>query len=229
MRPLKYDPQFQSLMNNNLKENFLFLFKMNVPNSMMRKFSLQKAIMIISLISLFWDFIFLYFTNYSFEKTIIYGEIIFNIIALHVSLTLKCIYSRLYYYWKVLLLFFFPFIQYIKFKKDFICFFFSFYCNIYVIIIGILIFEIINIYFIKISWAIYNHLYQGNYLLVINGCTLFQLLEKENIRIEIERIYKPPVIEKKEKNPKIELKIFDKKEKEENPFIKAMEQIKNNK
>ena len=75
----------------------------------------------------------------------------------------------------------------------------------------------------------YNHLYQGNYLLVINGCSLFQLLEKENIRIEIERIYKPPVIEKKEKNPKIELKIFDKKEKEENPFIKAMEQIKNNK
>jgi hypothetical protein len=75
----------------------------------------------------------------------------------------------------------------------------------------------------------YNHLYQGNYLLVINGCSLFQLLEKENIRIEIERIYKPPVIEKKEKNPKIELKLFDKKEKEENPFIKAMEQIKNNK
>ena len=75
----------------------------------------------------------------------------------------------------------------------------------------------------------YNHLYQGNYLLVINGCSLFQLLEKENIRIEIERIYKPPVIEKKEKNPKIELKIFDKKEKEENPFIKEIEKIKNNK
>ena len=51
MRPLKYDPQFQSLMNNNLKENYLFLFRMKVPDSMMRKYSLQQGIIIIGFIT----------------------------------------------------------------------------------------------------------------------------------------------------------------------------------
>ena len=86
-----------------------------------------------------------------------------------------------------------------------------------------------NLYFIRIIWALYNHLYFGNYLLAINGCSLFNLLEKENIRIEIERVYKPPVIETITKNPKIELKIFNNEKKEENPFAKAMEQLKKEK
>ncbi len=74
MRPLKYDPQFQSLMNNNLKENYLFLFRMKVPDSMMRKYSLQQGIIIIGFISLFFDLLFLIFkkTNNSFEKYLIF-------------------------------------------------------------------------------------------------------------------------------------------------------------
>lgn len=231
MRPLKYDPQFQSLMNNNLKENFLFLFRMKVPDSMMRKYSLQQGIMIIGFISLFFDFLFLIFkkTNNSFEKYLIYIEILLNLIAFHVALTLKCFYARFYYYWKIILLFIFPYIEYFNFYRYKICFIFSYYCNIYFIIIGILFFEIVNLYFIRIIWALYNHLYFGNYLLAINGCSLFNLLEKENIRIEIERVYKPPVIETIIKNPKIELKIFNNEKKEENPFAKAMEQLKKEK
>ena len=231
MRPLKYDPQFQSLMNNNLKENFLFLFRMKVPDSMMRKYSLQQGIMIIGFISLFFDFLFLIFkkTNNSFEKYIIYFDILFNLIAFHVALTLKCFYAKLYYYWRIILIFIFPYIEYFNFYRYNICFIFSYYCNIYFIIIGILFFEIVNLYFIRIIWALYNHLYFGNYLLAINGCSLFNLLEKENIRIEIERVYKPPVIETITKNPKIELKIFNNEKKEENPFAKAMEQLKKEK
>ena len=231
MRPLKYDPQFQSLMNNNLKENYLFLFRMKVPDSMMRKYSLQQGIIIIGFISLFFDLLFLIFkkTNNSFEKYLIYIEILLNLIAFHVALTLKCFYARFYYYWKIILLFIFPYIEYFNFYRYKICFIFSYYCNIYFIIIGILFFEIVNLYFIRIIWALYNHLYFGNYLLAINGCSLFNLLEKENIRIEIERVYKPPVIETIIKNPKIELKIFNNEKKEENPFAKAMEQLKKEK
>ena len=79
----------------------------------------------------------------------------------------------------------------------------------------------------KISWAFYVHLLEGNYLIIIYGNYLKTLLNNENLRIEMMKMYRPPKTKKVVENKTNFVKEKENVE-EKNPFKIAMKIIKQN-
>ena len=230
MRPLKFDPEFQEIINKNLYSKFLIIFNIRVPDTFLyKKLSLQKGLIIISIIDIIFGIFFYFFhkVNSTFDKIIYYSPFFFGLIALHTSLNLKSNFSMIYYYYRTILIFFIPLNEYFFYMKKKYCYFEKYYCNFIVFFIFSFLIMIVLIYLAKISWAFYVHLLEGNYLIIIYGNYLKTLLNNENLRIEMMKMYRPPKTKKVFENTTNFVKETENVE-EKNPFKIAMKIIKQN-
>lgn len=228
MRPLKFDPEFQEIINKNLYSKFLIIFNIRVPDTFLyKKLSLQKGLIIISIIDIIFGIFFYFFhkVNSTFDKIIYYSPFFFGLIALHTSLNLKSNFSMIYYYYRTILIFFIPLKEYFFYMKKKYCYFEKYYCNFIVFFILSFLIMIVLIYLAKISWAFYVHLLEGNYLIIIYGNYLKTLLNNENLRIEMMKMYRPPKTKKVVENTTNFVKETENVE-EKNPFKIAMKIIK---
>jgi len=230
MRPLKFDPEFQEIINKNLYSKFLIIFNIRVPDTFLyKKLSLQKGLIIMSIIDIIFGIFFYIFhkVNSIFDKIIYYSPFFFGLIALHASLNLKSNFSMIYYYYRTILIFFIPFNEYFFYMKKKYCYFEKYYCNFIIFFIFSILIIILLTYLAKISWAFYVHLLEGNYLIIIYGNYLKTLLNNENLRIEMMKMYRPPKTKKVVENKTNFVKEKENVE-EKNPFKIAMKIIKQN-
>ena len=231
MRPLKFDPEFQEIINKNLYSKFLIIFNIRVPDTFLyKKLSLQKGLIIISIIDIIFGIFFYFFhkVNSILDKLIYYSPFFFGLIALHTSLNLKSNFSMIYYYYRIILIFFIPINEYFFYIRKNYCYIEKNYCNFFIFFIFSILIIILLFYFAKISWAFYVHLLEGNYLIIIYGNYLKTLLINENLRIEMMKMYKPPKIKKNIIENKTNFEIKKNENEEKNPFKIAMKMIKQN-
>lgn len=196
-RPLKYDEQFNSLINSGIKENFLWLFSIKIQSTAFyQTLSLQNSIRVCAVYDLLFGLTILFLTgiNFSFiELALIILCIIFFLLALNTSINFRLRNAGYYYYWRLFITFFIPLRELYNYYSSKNCFYvnicttFKFYlcCTI-----GL---TIIHLYFARIAWSFYLRLRMGQELLVIHGKNLEKMFILETSK-NAKETYKPPNI-----------------------------------
>ena len=88
-------------------------------------------------------------------------------------------YSKYYYYWRVIITFIIPIIEFFDYNSNKICYYSN--CNRFTYFFGLSLgLIIIHFYLTKIAWSFSTRLLLGQELLIIHGKYLELMLNKEN-------------------------------------------------
>lgn len=188
-RPLKYDDQFKSIINEKINDKFLYLFNIKVQSTAFCKMlNLQKSLLISSLIDIFFGilslFLFLHSIgkhkqdySYIIEIFIQILGIVFGFLGIDCSTSLKKQNMKIYKIYRVIVTFSFVIFE-ILWNFPII----SELCsNSFCKIILLVIITCINLYLTRLAWSFYIRLIKGHELLIIHGKYL------ENMMIEEEK------------------------------------------
>ena len=182
-RPLIYDDQFTSLVHSNVKQKIFFCFPIKVQSTAFyQSMSLQNAIRICSIYDFIFGFFILYcaYPNFSIlEFILLFLSIAFGVISMGMSNNFNKRYSKYYYYWRVIITFIIPIIEFFEYNSKKICYYSN--CNQFTYYFGLSLgLTIIHIYLTKIAWSFSTRLLLGQELLIIHGKYLELMLNKEN-------------------------------------------------
>ena len=183
-RPLMYDDQFISILNKEIRENFIFCIPMKVQRSAFYKsLSLQNSLRICSGYDILCALFIMYCgSNSLLEILSIMIFLLFGISSINNSINLNRVFAVFYYYYRIIVLFCVPLVEYYHYTNESICYYskcnnFSYYTGLTV---GI---SIINLYFAKIAWSFSTRLKKGQELLVIHGKYMEEMVINENQKI----------------------------------------------
>lgn len=188
-RPLKYDDQFKSIINEKINDKFLFFFNLKVQSTgFCKTLNLQRSLIISSIYDIFIGVLnlFLFFHTvgkhrsdyiYLIEIFIQMLAILFGCLGIDCSTSLKKQNMRIYKIYRVILTF-----SFLIFELFWGYPILSEICsNSFCKLILLIIIVLINLYFTRLAWSFYIRLVKGHELLIIHGKYL------ENMMIEEEK------------------------------------------
>lgn len=194
-RPLRFDDQFASAINDQIDEKFLNFIRIKVPKTAFYKnLSLQSSLIIASSIDLFLGVIvFLYFFEildnkeeslvFFFENIFFIFGMFFGILGIDSAINLKKTNSFIYKFWRIFITFSIVSIETYQMIIDSFCFFTK-ECKPLYFTSCIISFVLINVYLIKIAWGFCIRLDKNQVLLIIHGKHLEKMLSEDNYIIK---------------------------------------------
>ena len=241
-RPLRYDDQFISIVNDRIFIDFLCIFKIKAQSTCFYKsMNLQRGLIVCGAFDLLIGCLVLYNFNYltslipnNFLDKIENGAfvigILFSLVAFEGALNLK---KSLVYYYKLyrnFITIFIPLCE-LYFSPSGVCFYLP--CDFLTLLCLMSIYLIVNLYLNKIVASFYARLLVNQELLIIHGKHLEKMMELETYKIyaTAHKYIPPKEISKKEKEL-IQLSTLgyeieeDTFEPGKNPFLKAMKNLK---
>jgi hypothetical protein len=249
-RPLRYDDQFMTVINEKIHDKFLNLISMKVQSTaFFQKMNLQQALTLCSVIDfLIGLIIFFYFFIeiedegflYLSENFLLVLGMLFGIIGFDASTNLKKKNSGIYKNWRIFITFSIPLIELIQSNKEF-CYFKK-NCNFFRYFSITIIYLIINLYLTKIAWSFCIRINKNHELLLIHGKYLEKMIKEENYKVKDMKKYIPPQLLKPQKNLQsekdlislgtsgnlVEEQMFAPNKTKTNPFLASIQALKNN-
>lgn len=200
-RPLKYDQQFTLILEEKLHDKFLNIFNIKVQSTAFcQKLNLQRSVILTSLYDLLIGIVYLFtllksLKNYHNDYIVIIRNLMyaigffFGLLGLDTAIHLKKSNAAVYKYWRIFITFFIPLLE-LLYIKEAICPADT-GCDFRLHYTFIVIYFLVNIYFVKIVWSFNLRLKHGHELLIVHGKYLEQMLINENVRLE-KINYQPP-------------------------------------
>jgi hypothetical protein len=241
-RPLRYDDQFVSIVNDRIFIDFLCIFRIKAQSTCFYKsMNLQRGLIVCGLYDLIvGSLVLFYFIELAslvpnnfldiIENGCLVAGILFAILAFEGAVNLK---KQLVYYYKLyrnFITFFIPLCE-IYLSPSGVCFYLP--CDFLTLLCLMSIYLIVNLYLNKIVASFYARLLFNQELLIIHGKHLEKMMEQETYKIysNASRYIPPDKMSNKEKEFiqlsslgfKIEEDTF---EPGKNPFLKAMKNLK---
>lgn len=204
-RPLRYDDQFVSIINQSINDKFLNLCNIKVQSTAFcQKINLQKALTIISCIDFILGFvIFISFFEiigyndhilYFIENTILVFGMFFGLLGIDAATNLKKQNSAIYKNWRILVTFLVPLLELINKKEDF-CYYKT-SCRDSYFWLMTFVYIIVNLYLTKIAWSFCIRINRNHELLIIHGKHLEKMMKDENFKMSDNKKYIPPDLQR---------------------------------
>lgn len=201
-RPLRFDDQFATAINDKLNEKFLNLITIKVPKtSFYKTLSLQSSLIVCSSLDLIIGLIvFLFLFDimdkreenllFFLENILLIFGMFFGIIGIDSAINLKKTNSILYKFWRIFITFSIFSIEFYHIITENFCFY-SNRCNrVYFGSLSFL-YILINFYMIKITWSFCIRIDKNQVLLIIHGKHLEKMLTDDNYVIKDYNKYIP--------------------------------------
>jgi hypothetical protein len=241
-RPLRYDDQFISIVNDRIFIDFLCIFRVKAQSTCFYKsMNLQHGLIVCGIYDLIVGSLVLFYFNYltslitnnfldKIENGSIVAGILFSFMAFEGAINLK---KKLVYYYKLyrnFITFFIPLCE-IYFSPSGVCFYLP--CDFFTLLSLMFIYLLVNLYLNKIVSSFYARLLVNQELLIIHGKHLEKMMEQETYKIytNASKYIPPNKISNKEKEL-IQLSTLgyeieeDTFEPGKNPFLNAMKNLK---
>jgi hypothetical protein len=202
-RPLRFDDQFISIINEKIEGKFFFLFKIKVQSTAFcKKLNLQQSLRICGIYDLVIGVLifFNFFKILDLQSSIIFTfEIMFLLIGLFFGIlgidsanNLRKTNAGIYKIWRYFITCAIPVLELSHLGNNF-CYF-TIQCDFLYYVSVSVIYFLINLYFTKIAWSFFVRLDKGHETLVIHGKHLEKMILDENYKINDVKKYIPPEI-----------------------------------
>lgn len=206
-RPLRYDDQFVKILDEKIKDKFLFCLSIKVQSTAFyKRLNLKSSLLICGV----YDFLIGVVILFNFSRLLqmkddiafkiecivfIFG-IFFGILGVDAANNLRKLNSAYYLLWRMFVTFGVPVLEIVAYPPIIegsynVCFLKN-NCGPFYFIIALIIYFCLNIYLTKISWSFSTRLNLGHELLVIHGKYLEQMMIEENYKIQDAKKYTPP-------------------------------------
>jgi len=194
-RPLRFDEQFATAINEQIDEKFLNLITIKVPKTAFYKnLSLQTSLIICSTLDITIGLTVFYFLFeeitaqqedflFFIENIFLIFGICFGILGIDSAVNLKKTNSYTYKYWKIFITLSILSIEIFRMITENFCYF-SLECSRELFLTSTMIYLVINIYMIKISWSFCVRIEKNHVLLIIHGKHLEKILSDDNYVIK---------------------------------------------
>lgn len=244
-RPLRYDDQFVSIVNEKIHDKFLNLVSIKVQSTaFFQKLNLQQSLIVCSLIDMLIGLIiFFYFFRimelkeegfiYIAENILLVLGMFFGLVGFDSATNLKKRNSIIYKSWRIFITFAIPFCELIQ-SSDKFCYYNSNCTFGYFVLVATIIFTI-NLYLTKVAWSFCIRIDRNHELLIIHGKYLENMMKEENYKItdNIKKYVPPNIKQTQRDNELIQMPSTGNVMEEEifaprkaNPFFNAIQNIK---
>lgn len=206
-RPLRYDDQFISIINDKFHESFLKIITLKVQSTaFFKRLNLQQSLQLCGLIDFFIGLIvFLYFFKllqlkeegilYAIENITLIISMFFGLLGFDSATNLKKYNGNIYKLWRIYFTFSIPVIELFQQIEGFCYYYYQ--CSFLFYILATTLYLIINLYLTKIAWSFCIRLDKGHELLIIHGKYLEKMMAEENYKINDVKQYIPPELRDK--------------------------------